>query len=171
MKTFFATTLLLLSVLFVNAQSGPQFPELKVKEDYAKAAPMFLQATEWLNETPLNEQLELRKRTNAFILTWVMGSPDVNINLGDPLIGLMKDNPQLYPIYLGNYASFCINNKDNKNPRDGARAGLQGIVNAYKKGVGIKKTKQLKKFAEAVDSGNMEESIDELLSKDIHERQ
>lgn len=73
MRTFFATTLLLLCVLFVNAQSSPQFPELR-------------------------------------------------------------------------------------------------IVNAYKKGVGIKKTKQLKKFAEAVDSGNMEESIDDLLSKDIHER-
>lgn len=127
MRTFFATTLLLLSVLFVNAQSGPQFPELKVKEDYGKAEPMVLQATEWLNETPLNEQLDVRKRTNAFVFSWVMGSPTVNINLGDPLLELMKDNSQLYPVYLGNYASFCINNKDNKNPRDGAKAGLLGL--------------------------------------------
>lgn len=166
MKQFLATAILLISVFFVRAQSGPQFPELVAKEDYAKAEPIFLQAVEWLNETDLDQQLELRQRTNAFVFTWLNGSPTVKMVIGEGIMKLVKDNPSLAFIYFGNYCKFCINNPDNKYAWDAASAGLRAVAKVYKKGVGVKKTKMLTKLAEAVDTGKLEDWMEENLKKD-----
>lgn len=166
MKQFLATAILLLSTLFGQAQSGPQFPELVAKEDYAKAEPMFLQAVEWLNETALDQQLELRQRTNAFVFSWLNGSPTVKMVIGEGLMKLVKDNPNLAFIYFGNYCTFCIKNPDNQYAWDAATAGLRAVAKVYKKGVGVKKTKLLTKLVEAVDGGKLEEWMDENLKKD-----
>lgn len=50
MRTFFATTLLLLCVLFVNAQSSPQFPELRIVNAYKKG--VGIKKTKQLKSSP-----------------------------------------------------------------------------------------------------------------------
>lgn len=166
MKQFLATAILLFSAFFVRAQGRPQFPELVVKEDYAKAEPMLLQAVEWLNETDLDQQLELRQRTNAFVFSWLEGSPTVKLIIGEGIMKLVKDNPQLAFIYFGNYCAFCINHPDNKNAWDAASAGLRAVAKVYKKGIGVKKAKLLTKLTGAVDENKLEEWMDENLKKD-----
>lgn len=59
MKHFLVTPLLLISALLARALGAPEYPSLVVKENCAKAGHMFLQAAEWLNETHIDQQLEL----------------------------------------------------------------------------------------------------------------
>lgn len=158
MKRFIVSTcVLVLSVLFVKAQYAPEFPVLVVKEDYAKSEPLFLQATQWLNETDLGTQEELRQRTQKFVLDWINGSPTVRLNLTEMLAKLfLPDNPALLMIYMANYSSFCIQHPDNKSETAAGKAALQAVSVVYKKGLGIKKNKFLKKMVESIDEGQLD---------------
>lgn len=169
MKFALSTTLaLLLSAItfFAKAQYGPEFPELKVKEDYARAEPMFLQVTEWITETPLDEQEELRAYSNAFLIQWINGSPTVFINLGKQLGKLIEHNHQLLPIYMANYAAFCIRNKQYNDPSAATRAGLQAMVKVYRRGRGIKNVKILDKLANAADKNGLDEYISKYMKQE-----
>lgn len=169
MKSILTTTLVILlsaSAFFARAQERPGFPELKVKEDYAQSEAFFLQVTEWLTQTDLNTQDELRMQSNAFIMKWIMGSPTVNVGIGDYLLRLFDKNPQLFAIYMANNASFCISNKENKNIMDAVKAGLQAVVTVYRKGMGIKRSKALDKLTAAVDSNELEAYIIKNLKDD-----
>jgi hypothetical protein len=127
-STAILVLLLSISAFFAQAQDRPEFPELKAKEDYAKSEALFQQVTEWLTETDLDTQEALRMRSNAFMMQWVMGSPTVNVGIGDHLMVLFEKNPQLLAIYMANYASFCISNKENKSTLEPTKAGLQAAV-------------------------------------------
>lgn len=151
--------LLSISSFLAQAQERPQFPELKVKEDYAKSEPLFLQVTEWLTETDLDQQEELRMQSNAFMMQWVMGSPTVNVGIGDQLVALFVKNPQLLAIYMANYARFCISNKENKSTLEPGKAGLLAVAKVYKKGIGVKKNKALDKLTAAVDKNALDDYI------------
>jgi len=158
-----AALVLFLSIpaFFVQAQDRPEFPELKVKEDYAKSEAVFQQVTEWITETDPDTQEELHTRSNAFIMKWAMGSPTVNLVIGDHLMRLFARNPQLAIIYMANYASFCISNKENKSTVEPTKAGLQAAVKVYKKGKGVKKNKEFDKLVLAADKNELDNYITE----------
>lgn len=170
MKSILSATfslILSVTVFFAKAQTLPQFPALQAKEDYTKAEPLFQQVTVWLNETDIDKQEDLRKRANAFILQWVMGSPTVNVGMGNNLVDLFNKNPQLLPIYIANNASFCISNKENKDVLEAAKAGLLAVVKVYRKGTGIKKTKALDKLVTAADEDKLDDYIAKNLKKEL----
>jgi hypothetical protein len=162
MKSILTATLVLflsLPALFVQAQDRPEFPELAVKEDYAKSEALFQQITTWLTETDLDQQEALRMESNAFILKWITGSPTVTVGIDEHIVGLVDKNTQLLAIFMANYASFCISNKENKSTLNPTRAGLLAMVKVYKKGIAIKKTRALDKLATAVDKNELDDYI------------
>ena len=162
MKSILTVTLLLfLSVqaFFAQAQNDPGLPELNVTADYLKSEALFLQVTEWLTETDLDKQLALRMRNNAFVMKWIEGVPYMKMSLSDQVVSLFDNNSQLLPIYMANYASFCIGNKENKNALDAAKAGFLAVVKVYKKDIGIQKNKALDKLAAAADRNKLDKYI------------
>jgi hypothetical protein len=167
MKLLLSATFALLLGITAFAQDRPQFPELKVKEDYAKAEPMFQQSTAWITETDLDKQQDQRLLSNAFIMQWISGSPTVSVQMGDHLIKALDKNPQLLMIYMANYATFCISNKVSDDKAAAAKAGLQAAIKVYQKGLAIVKNKALEKVIAANDDNKLDDYIDKNFKKEL----
>jgi hypothetical protein len=160
--------LLSLSAYHAQAQQLPDLPgekELRVKEDYAKYEPLVKDVADWLEETDLDKQTELRQAASRFILTWVMGSPTVTIVFTDYFVETMKKNPPLYVIYMARYASYCISNNSYQDQTAPMKAGLTAIANVYKKGIAIKKTKALEKLVSAIDQDKLDDYVKSIAPK------
>ncbi|NML37807.1 hypothetical protein HHL17_11435 [Chitinophaga sp. G-6-1-13] len=161
-QTILTLIIVLLGFAAVQAQYRPSFPDengLKVKEDYAKYEQTMVAAADWLVETDLDKQVDVRRATNIFVTRWLTGSPNVTIVFNKPHIKLMEDNPMLLPVYMANYASYCIRQQSYKEALEPTKAGLAAIVKVYRKGIAVKKSKGLEKLAEAIDQGQLDTYI------------
>lgn len=167
MELLLSATFALLLSITAFAQDRPQFPELKVKEDYAKAEPMFQQLTAWITETDLDKQQDDRLLSNGFIMQWLTGSPTVNVQVGNHLIKALDKNPQLLIIYMANYANFCIINKGTTDKTAAAKAGLLAAIKVYQKGFAIVKNKALEKVIAANDDNKLDEYIEKNFRKEL----
>lgn len=160
MKLFITTVaaaLFSLSTYHAQGQQLPEFPELKVAENYAAAESQVKDVADWLEETDLDKQEALRRRSNAFILEWVTGSPTVTMTITKDLLKVLDKNPHLAIIYMARYASYCITNKNNKDKLPPTQAGLTAIAKVYKKGIGVKKNKALDKLVSAIDQNQLDD--------------
>lgn len=161
-------TLLSISAYHAQAQQLPDLPgekELRVKEDYAKYEPLVKEVADWLEETDLDKQTEVRRKAGSFILNWIMGSPTVTIEVTNNDTEMMKKNPSLYFIYMARYASYCITNKSYQDKVAPMKAGLTAVAKVYKKAIEIKKTKALDKLVLAIDDNKLDEYIRDIASK------
>lgn len=161
-------TVLSISAYHAQAQQLPDLPgkqELNVKEDYAKYESLVKDVADWLEETDLDKQTEVRQDANRFILIWTMGSPTVTIVLTDYLVGTMKKNPLFYPIYMASYARYCITNNSYQDKVAPLKAGLTAVAKVYKKGIAVKKTKALEKLVTVVDENKLDEYIGDMEPK------
>ncbi|RYD81369.1 MAG: hypothetical protein EOP53_06525 [Sphingobacteriales bacterium] len=96
-----------------------------------------------------------------FIFKWMSGTPDFSFTFDDPFIKMIKDNPNTTGLYMAAMAKYSLENreasKDSKLVKTNAiKALLQYCEN---KDNNLKMTKQLKKLAEARDSGTLEEML------------
>ncbi|RBL92056.1 hypothetical protein [Chitinophaga flava] len=163
-KIISAVFVLLLSFVAIHAQAQnrPVFPdenELKVKEDYPKYEPLVISAAEWLVETDIDKQTDIRQATNIFILRWTTGSPNVSIVIEKPHMKLLDNNPPLIPVYLANYASYCISHQSYKDQIEPTKSALIAISKVYKKGIGVNKNKALEKLAEVIERQQLDEYV------------
>lgn len=162
MITSVISLLLGIQCLYVQGQDLPKFPkedELKTKEDYVKYEPLVKETAEWLEETDLDKQVDVRMMANAFIIRWLSGSPTVTIEIEAIHSKLADKNPQLLAIFLARYCSYCIANNSYKNSLEPTKAGLLAMVKVYKKGIAVKKDKAIEKLGAAVDEGKLDDYI------------
>ncbi|MFB6456713.1 hypothetical protein ACE38W_15685 [Chitinophaga sp. Hz27] len=158
--------LLSTNTLFAQ-QDNLQYPELKVKEDYAKSELLFQQVTDWLTDTDLDKQPDVRQKSSAFILSWLMGSPTVTFPVDKHTVDLFTDNPNLLMIYAANYGNYCISNKEDKSFVAPAKAGLQAVVEVYKKGIAITHTALLQALVKAADANKLDDYITKNMKGEI----
>ena len=129
----------------------PPNVELKVKEDYAKYEPAIVEAAKWLEITDLDKEVNKRKDVNAFVLEWVLGCPTINIDLTEQLGKIYGKNDQLLILYMVSYSRHFIENKPTATKLSATKAALNSIMNVYKKGIGITKTKEMEKLLKLTD--------------------
>lgn len=162
--TAFMVVLLAISISSVKAQQLPHLPgdsELRVKEDYAKYEQLVTEVADWLEETDLDKQKEVRREAGRFIFTWVSGSPTVNVPVSDYLFKLVDNNPHLTVIYMARYASYCIVNKSYQDHIAPIKAGLIAISRVYQKGLGLTKNKAMNKLQKVIDQNKLDNYIKE----------
>lgn len=165
MKFIFATIVAIIftaSAYPAQAQQLPDLPgekELRVKEDYVKYESLVKDVADWLEETDLDKQTDIRREAGGFIFDWVNGSPMVKIEISEDFFKMMEKNPHLTIIYMARYASYCIANNSYKDNVAPAKAGLMALVNVYKKGIGITKNKALEKLVSAADHNQLDDYI------------
>jgi len=132
---------------------SPWVVQLKTKEDYKKYEPEVVEAAKWLEQTDLDKETDKRRQINTFVLQWLSGTPDVVIAIGEDLQKLLDDNAPLLTIYLASYARHIIENKGSFTKFTATKAGLTAVLNVYKKGIGIHKTRGLTQLAKMSESG------------------
>ncbi|HEX4851550.1 MAG TPA: hypothetical protein VFV08_12120 [Puia sp.] len=148
----------------VSSQAGfdiPQNIELNTRDDYAKYESKMIEAAKWLEQTDLDKETEKRQRVNKFVLQWVAGSPTINIVVHESVTKLVGKNKQLLSIYLANYSRYCLESKSTKDPFPANKAALESMMNVYKKGISIKRTKEMDKLIKMTEEGKLNEYIQE----------
>lgn len=152
-----------------QAQHWPEFPDdsqLKEKADYAKYESLMKDVADWLEETDLDKQPELRQEVNVFVLRWLTGSPNVTIVVSSEFANLVEKNPKLIAVYMARYASYCITNNAYKDPAPPTKAALLSLVKVYQKGIDVTKTKAIKKLLAAIDENKLDEYITKYMIAD-----
>lgn len=155
-------TLTLIAILFVTSSTGIsqsyQVPEdyaFETKEDHKDAEEDILECIDFLETTPLNIHTSKRKEASGFLMTWLTGSPNVNIDVTSTLMGLTKGNSSLTFIYFGGFTKYIINNP---SETDGRLAGTESLLQFYQSNIGngIQKNKKVEKLIKLQEKGELE---------------
>ncbi|MFN4314320.1 MAG: hypothetical protein ACK4E0_08510 [Chitinophagaceae bacterium] len=161
--------ILTLSLLFsffcvtgLHAQNNFELPSnvvLEAKEDYAKYETAMVDAAKWLEETDLGKEPDKRQEVNAFVLQWVSGSPTVSVEINEHLSKIYGKNIQLIGVYLASYCRHYIENKGTATKASATKAALTSMMNVYKKGIAIKKSKEMDKLIKQAEEGKLDEYV------------
>jgi hypothetical protein len=156
----------LTSFIKVNAQKEfevPQSVELKTKDDYAKYETAIIEAAKWLEETDLNKEADKRQQVNSFIIQWISGSPTVSVDITEQLAKVYGKNVQLLALYLASYSKEYLENKNTATKFSATKAGLISMMNVYKKGIEISKSKEMDKLIKMTSDNKLDEYINNKL--------
>ena len=163
-RPFFLCLVLLSCLLHSNAQTQfevPQNIELNVASDYEKYEKDIIDASKWLEETDLDKEIEKRQQVNTFVVQWISGSPTVTVDITDRLGKIYGKNLQLLGMYLASYSRNFLENKGSATKLPATKAGLISMMNVYKKGIGIKKTKEMEKLIKLSSDNKFDEYVNE----------
>jgi hypothetical protein len=137
----------------------PQNIQLKSDADYAKYEADIINAAKWLEETDLDKETKKRQEVNAFVMNWLTGTPNVSVDITEPILKLYEGNRELLAIYLASYSRNFLENKTSATKLTAIKAGLTSIVNVYKKGIALNKNKEMEKLVKSYDQGKLDEYI------------
>lgn len=150
---FFATTNLIAQDN--NTSNGIK---LETPEDYKKTEQLFLAGTDWFVNTPISETPAKRKEINAFLLKWMMGSPNVSIELVSGIVPL--DCPDCMMAFMSGWAKYSIKNNYSKDKIAGAVAGAENAIDFYTKNKAeIGKNSDMEKLIKQQKKGKLNKFI------------
>jgi hypothetical protein len=155
--------LLLTNNLFgQNFQVPPNY-SFTSKNDYTKYEKDVIQAVDWLEKTPLNQETDKRKQVNIFIFKYIEGSPTVSVTLQGYVAELTKKNPELLIAFLGGWAKYQLEHPTiNDQVRLNAE-GVKTVLRVYKLG-GAAKDKNIEKLLKFTTDPELESWVKSKLS-------
>lgn len=160
-------TCLFLSFLFLAVQSFaqdavvPEYYELEEKEDYAPYEDAVVNGVNWMLKTPLGADPNQRSKVNKFVLLWIMGSPDVHVEINPNIVNFMETSPDLLVVFLGGWTKYVLETED-EDKVAGNKAGLEAILDFYTKNkTELKKDKAIQKYLKMQSKGTLDAFIKE----------
>ncbi|WP_299339393.1 hypothetical protein [uncultured Psychroserpens sp.] len=160
--------ILLLWSLSFQAQEFniPDNYSLTSEADYKKHQQDALDAINWLENTPLNEQESKRKNVSAFVMQWLTGTPTVTISVSAYIVEVAEKNPDLLLTFLAGWAKHAIENSRKLNEMEGNVAGMKSVLKVYEnnKDSGIKKDRALEKLLKKKSDKDLEKWITKKLN-------
>ncbi len=135
------------------------------KEEFAQTEKAVIATINWLEQTPLDQETEKRREQNGFLIGWISGAPTVTVNIREQIVPFMKKNPELLALFMGGYTRYCLQNNYSKDEAQSTLAALRTVINVYKKGVGIKKDKDIEKMMVKDEKGELEGWVKDNLGK------
>jgi hypothetical protein len=151
------------SRLFAQEFQVPVDYKLVKVEDYAPFEQDVINCVKWLSDTPVDQNIGKRKEANAFLMKWIMGSPNIKIDLRPEFV---MSNPDLLMAFLGGWTKYSLETKDFSDKVKGNVAGLENAIDMYnknKKATG--KDKNIEKYIKLQSKGKLEEEVTKILSK------
>ncbi|KAF2511444.1 hypothetical protein EYY60_08405 [Flavobacterium zhairuonense] len=160
-KTIITFLITVCAAISVNSQTKFDLPEnieLKRDSDYAKYENDIVSAAKWLEETDLDKETDKRKQVDAFIIKWVSGTPNITVEMNSSLMKLYGKNNELLALYMASYSAYFLQNTT-ADKTAAVKAGIISMINVYKKGISIAKSKEMEKAIEAFDQNKFDEYI------------
>jgi len=134
------------------------------KEEFVQSEPAVVNTINWLEQTPLDEKEE-RKTQQALLVAWIINSPTVSIELNEKTVPFTKKNDALLVMFMAGWTRYCLQNNYSKDPVQCNLAGIKTAMIVYKKGIAIKKDKEMEKLIALDNKGELEQWIKETLPK------
>lgn len=161
---FLIMILFVISIHQVKSQNFevPKDYVLVVADDYAKYEKDIIACANWMENSPLDKDIVKRTDVNTFFMKWLTGSPTVTVSINaDLVIQYTEKNPDLLMIFMAGWTRYSLENNYSQDQLKGYYEGYKSIINVYKKGIGIKKDKNLEKLIKMFDNGELENWIKE----------
>ena len=137
----------------------PEIPGEIEKSEYAKYTIPAMDCIEWLENHSPNDPH--RKKVSEFAVWWLLGTPDVRIELNAAAANF--ENKNLLILLLGGWAQYAIQYKSD-DQLDGCLAGVITALNyyeKYKKELG--KDKGAEKLLKMREKGTLKSYLEELM--------
>jgi hypothetical protein len=169
MKTI-KTSLTLFLALIIWSTSFGQPNELlndlpETKEEFINSEKKVLATIDWLENTPLNQDAEKHKVQYAHLLAWITNSPTVTIEINAKVLTFTKKNSELLIFFIGGWTKYALENNYSKDIIKGSIAGIRCAIKIYKKGIALKKDKEMEKLIALEDKGELENWVTAQLSQ------
>lgn len=147
-------------LIFAQGFEVPSY-ELKKVEDYARYEQDVIECVNWLLLTSVEIHPEKRKEASAFLLAWLSGSPNVQIEIKPEIVNFMGSSPDLLLIFMGGWAKHTLHTKDFDNKIAGSLAGIESVISFYTKNIDeIKKDKNVEKYKKMKEKGKLSSFIE-----------
>lgn len=156
---------LLLIILLVGSQfrvlatpnSKGVIPDTLVLEQrwsYNQYTHLVIPTIDWLQNTPLDSNNELRRRHDNFLMFWLQKNEDVTVNMPEYLLKFQNAHRELYFIYAGGWIKFALET-GNRDFRDCAIAAVSGVLNFYKEDMGVPDNEYLNHLVKLQEQGKI----------------
>lgn len=147
--------------VFAQEYEIPKNFKPQTAEDYAPFEQDVIKSFEWMMNTPFNEQKQKRDEATTFLLTWIMGSPNVTVELHQNILTFMESSPELLIIFMGGWTKYSLESKDFKNKIEGNLAGLEAVIEFYTKNKKfLSKDKKVEKYIKMKKKGTLKEYVE-----------
>lgn len=137
----------------------PTYYKFENIEDYGFYREDAINAINWLETTPLNEEPEKRELINQFLFQWLSGSPSISINIHPYVMDLSNENPDYLMVFMGGWAKHQMQYEEKNNLKLNM-LGIYSIIKLYKLG-GVNKDKNLENLIKMDEKGNLEKWVQE----------
>ena len=112
----------------------------------------------WLFETPIDVNPEKRKETNAFLMQWMSGGPNVSIELSEKITPYL-DCSECLMIFMAGWSKYTLETKK-FNKFKANLTGTESVIEFYlfnKSKIG--ENKKIEKFVKLKKAGRLEKYI------------
>jgi hypothetical protein len=83
------------------------------------------------------------------------------VDISEQLGKIYGKNIQLLGLYLGSYTRKVLENKSTATKFSATKAGLISMMNVYKKGIEISKSKEMDKLIKLTDDNKLDDYIND----------
>ena len=135
------------------------------KEDFIKSEPAVINTINWLESTPVTQELEKRKLLNSNLIVWITNSPTVTIELNSKVVTFTKKNSELLITFMGGWIKYALQNSYSQDAVKCNLAGIRSAIKVYQMGNGLKRDKQIEKVIELDSKNELEKWLTEQLGK------
>lgn len=161
MKIIILTFFLLFSFHAADAQKFdvPSPYTFQSENDYYAAKIDVLSCIEWLQKTPLNQEITKRKEAEKFFMTWITGTPLVTIPISEVMGYVVKKNSRLLMPYFCGWTRLVLNSPDLREDFvQGNIAGIRASIEVYdnNRDAGIRRDKRIEKLKSLDQDGELE---------------
>jgi hypothetical protein len=137
------------------SQTGELLDNLpNTKDEFVASEKKVIATIDWLENTPLDQDIEKRKTLYALFLAWLTNSPTVTIEVDSKVLTFSKKNSDLLFIFMGGWTKYCLENGYSSDKIKGNVAGIKSAIKVYKKDISITKDKAMEKIIELDDKGD-----------------
>lgn len=133
MKSLLLTSLLSFFAIGLYAQEFevPEDVALEEASDYAQYENDIIKCYEWLKEKGPGEEQDKKDEANKFMITWILGSPNVSIEINQKIVTFMESSPEMLSIFLGAWAHYSLTNDHSQDKVKCTEAALNAVIDYY----------------------------------------
>jgi len=155
-KIIVTMSFLVFSILsFTQTVDIPDSYSFEKAEDYKQYEDKIIASVNWLINTPLSEQQNEREKIQKFLFTWIVGAPNVTIELDEKIINFMASSPHALIIFMGGWTRQALQSGTDSK-LEGNIAGIEAVIEYYKKNKAIlKKDKKIEKHITMQEEGTL----------------
>lgn len=174
MRKSLFTLLAICMTTWLNAQDFevPTYYSFEKAEDYAAYTPMILEAAEWWMNTPVNKEKNKRLECGAFLVQWMMGTPDITIGLIPEVMTFVEYDAgeNIVAFMIGWVKTILqedmetrlkkVKNKKEEEMAIGSVGGICAVIDFYEKNrAHLQPNNEIEKYIQLEQKGTLEKTI------------